>query len=106
MNAKTKTQIRNRRHARIRATVSGTASRPRLCVYKSNRYLEAQLIDDAAGKTLAHGKMKDVAALAAHIAGEAKKKGIDKAVFDRGGFRYTGSVAAFAEAVRKSGLTF
>ncbi len=101
-----KQNIRGRRHARIRAKVKGTAERPRLAVYKSNRYIEAQLIDDEAGKTLLSGKMADGSKLAVELAAKAKQKGIAKVVFDRGGFRYTGSVAAFADAVRKAGLDF
>jgi large subunit ribosomal protein L18 len=102
----TTTNKRIRRHARIRAKVKGTAARPRLCVYKSNRYLEAQLIDDAAGRTLASGKMADAVKLGENIAAHAKQKGITKVVFDRGGFRYAGRVAQLAEAARKGGLEF
>ncbi len=97
---------RERRHKRIRAKVKGTAERPRLSVYKSNRYMEAQLIDDAAGKTLAAGKMDDAKKLGTEIAKLAKAKGIEAAVFDRGGFRYTGRVATLAEAARAGGLKF
>ena len=97
---------RERRHKRIRAKVKGTAARPRLSVYKSNRYMEAQLIDDAAGKTLAAGKMDDAKKLGTEIAKLAKEKGIEAAVFDRGGFRYTGRVATLAEAARAGGLKF
>ncbi|MBX4192265.1 50S ribosomal protein L18 [Candidatus Parcubacteria bacterium] len=97
---------RIRRHNRIRAKVSGTAERPRFCVYKSNRYLEAQLIDDTKGKTLFSGKMDDAAKLGKDIATRAKAAGITKVVFDRGGFRYTGQVAALAAAARESGLEF
>lgn len=94
------------RHKRVRARVAGTAERPRLCVYKSNRYLEAQLIDDTAGKTLVSGKMADAVKLGAHIAKEARGKGVTHAVFDRGGFRYAGSVAKLAAAAREGGLNF
>jgi large subunit ribosomal protein L18 len=106
MNTNAKQLTRQRRHARIRSKVKGTQERPRLAVYKSNRYLEAQLIDDASGRTLAHGKMKDVAKLAAAIIAQAKAKQVSAVVFDRGGFRYTGSIAALAEALRKGGLQF
>ncbi len=102
----TKQEGRARRHKRIRARIKGTAARPRLAVYKSNRYLEAQLIDDEAGVTLASGKMDDAKKLGAHIAKLAKDKGISKAVFDRGGFRYTGAVAMLAGAAREGGLQF
>ncbi len=97
---------RERRHKRIRAKVKGTAERPRLSVYKSNRYMEAQLIDDTAGKTIVSGKMDDAKKLGSEIAKLAKGKGITAAVFDRGGFRYTGRVATLAEAAREGGLKF
>lgn len=97
---------RIRRHKRIRAKVTGTQERPRLCVYKSNRYLEAQVIDDAAGKTLAAGKMADAQKLGAEIAKRAKAAGVERVVFDRGGFRYTGSIQKLADAARAEGLKF
>ena len=109
-----KRQGRESRHARIRAKVAGTTVRPRLAVYKSNRYLHAQIIDDTVGKTLVSGSTKDVAKgakkmdaaekLGAELAKRAKAAGIAKVVFDRGGFRYTGRVATLAEAARKAGL--
>lgn len=99
-------QNRERRHNRIRAKVQGTSERPRLCVYKSNRYLEAQLIDDGAGRTLLSGKMDDAEKLGLDIAKRAKAAGIAKVVFDRGGFRYTGGIAKLADAARKGGLEF
>ena len=105
---------REARHARIRARVVGTGARPRLAVYKSNRYLHAQIIDDTVGKTLVSGSTKDVAGskkkmdaakvLGAELAKRAKAAGIKKVVFDRGGFRYTGRVATLAEAARGGGL--
>ena len=95
-----------RRHKRIRAKVAGTPARPRLAVYKSNRYLEAQVIDDTVGKTIFSAKMKDASKLGLEIAKRAKEKGIDKVVFDRGGFRYTGSITVLADAARKGGLEF
>lgn len=102
------------RHKRIRARISGTAARPRLAVYKSNRYLHAQVIDDAAGKTLVAGSTKEVGGkkmdaaekLGGQLAAAAKAAGITAVVFDRGGFRYTGRVAKLAEAARAGGLTF
>lgn len=107
---------RQRRHARIRAKVKGTGERPRLAVYKSNRYLHAQLIDDASGKTLASGSTKELAKagtkseaakkLGEEMAKKAKSAGIASAVFDRGGFRYTGRVEALAKAAREAGLKF
>ena len=95
-----------RRHKRIRAKVAGTPARPRLAVYKSNRYLEVQVIDDTIGKTIFSAKMKDASKLGLEIAKRAKEKGIDKVVFDRGGFRYTGSISVLADAARKGGLEF
>lgn len=97
---------RIRRHNRIRAKVQGTSARPRLAVYKSNRYLEAQIIDDTKGRTLVSGKMADAAKLGSEIAKKAVAAGITKIVFDRGGFRYIGSVAVLADAARKGGLEF
>jgi len=108
MSIKTITNQTNRarRHARIRAKIMGTAERPRLAVYKSNRYMEAQLIDDTAGRTLLSGKMSDETKLGKDIATRAKAAGITTIVFDRGGFRYTGRVAVLANAVREGGLKF
>jgi large subunit ribosomal protein L18 len=100
-----KTNIQ-RRHSRIRAKVKGTPERPRLAVYKSNRYLEAQIIDDTTGTTLFSAKMDDAVKLGDAVAKGAKAKGITKVVFDRGGFRYTGSIAVLADAARKGGLEF
>ena len=97
---------RQRRHNRIRAKVKGTAERPRLAVYKSNRYLEAQVIDDAKGVTLASVKLDDAKKAGQEIAKAAKAKGIEAVVFDRGGFRYTGAIAVLADAAREGGLKF
>lgn len=106
---------RESRHARIRSRIEGSAARPRLAVYKSNRYLHAQIIDDTVGKTLIAGSTKDIAKgakkmdaakkLGLDLAKRAKAAGIEKVVFDRGGFRYTGRVATLAEAVREGGVT-
>ena len=110
-----KREGRERRHKRIRMSVAGTATRPRLSVYKSNRYIHAQIIDDVAGKTLVAGSTKEVKgakktdaakALGVELAKKAKAKGIEAVVFDRGGFRYTGRVATLAEAAREGGLSF
>ncbi len=95
-----------RRHNRIRAKISGTSERPRLAVYRSNRFMEAQVIDDTRGRTLLSGKMADPEKLGSEIASKAKVQGITKVVFDRGGFRYSGKVAKLAEAARKGGLEF
>ncbi len=111
-----KQQSRTRRHNRIRSRIAGTAARPRLTVYKSNRYLHAQIIDDAAGKTIVSGstqalakgttKMSGAQSLGTDLAKKAKAAGIEEVVFDRGGFRYTGRVAQLAAAAREGGLKF
>ena len=110
-----KTQKRIRRHARIRAKVSGTSERPRLCVFKSNTQLSAQLIDDKKAETIVSvndGKMKGKTKVerakeaGKTIAKLAKDKKIDTVVFDRGGFMFVGRVKAFADGVRGEGLKF
>ena len=117
MTVKTKPQSRLRRRRRVRAKVRGTADRPRLSVFRSNRGIGAQLIDDAAGHTLAavnwtEGDLKDLKATdQAKRAGEllaerAKAAGVESAVFDRGGYRYHGRVKALADGAREGGLTF
>ena len=106
--------IRARRHGRVRSRVSGTAERPRLAVFRSNKQIYAQLIDDttattigAAESTKEKGGMKAKSeAVGKAIAAVAKSKKIDQVVFDRGGFLYTGSVKALAEAARAAGLKF
>jgi large subunit ribosomal protein L18 len=112
---------RRRIHRRVRQTVAGTAERPRLCVYRSSTHLYAQVIDDAAGHTLAAASSNDketrkglkaggnVAAakiVGKTVAERAKAKGIAQVVFDRGGYRYHGRVKALAEAAREAGLKF
>ena len=109
---------RTRRHARVRTKVSGTAERPRLCVYRSNTNLYAQIIDDVAGNTLVAASTldkevktkksnveaaKEVGAL---IAKKAVEKNIKTVVFDRGGYIYHGVVKSLAEAAREGGLEF
>lgn len=110
-----KVNSRIRRHARIRAKVFGTGEMPRLSVFKSNKYISAQIIDDEKGVTLAsvHSKtikgktMKEKSELAGvAIAELAKTKKVSKVVFDRGGFIYTGNVKALADGARKGGLQF
>lgn len=109
-----KQATRARRHARIRSRVIGSAIKPRLAVFRSNRYIYAQLINDETGATLASADSRkaDGATLTARatavgttIAAAAKKAGIEKAVFDRGGFKYQGAVAAIADGARDAGLT-
>ncbi len=112
--SKTNTELRARRRTRIRALIKGTASRPRLAVFKSNRFVSAQLIDDTAGKTIAaaHGReFKGAQSLQATSVGEAiarkaQATGITTIVFDRGGYRYGGQVKALADAARAGGLIF
>ena len=117
MTVRTKPQSRLRRRRRVRAKVRGSAERPRLSVFRSNRGIGAQLIDDAAGHTLAavnwtEGDLKDLKATdQAKRAGEllaerAKAAGVESAVFDRGGYRYHGKVKALAEGAREGGLKF
>lgn len=103
------------RHKRIRARVSGTESRPRLAVFRSNRFIYAQVINDEIGKTLAavdsrkvEGKTLTERAtkVGEEIANQAKALGVKTVVFDRGGFAYLGTVVALAEGARKGGLEF
>ena len=116
--AKTSLKARNpaRIRRRIRAKVSGTAERPRLAVFRSNKYIYAQLIDDAAGHTLAAASSResDVTvtgveagkAVGQKLAERAKEAGVETVVFDRGGYRYHGRVQALAEGAREGGLRF
>jgi large subunit ribosomal protein L18 len=109
---------RLRRHRRVRAKVHGTAERPRLVVFRSNRGIEAQLVDDDAGKTLASAshlalgksfkgdKTKQAEEVGKALATAAKKAGVDKCVFDRGGYLYHGRVKALADGAREGGLEF
>ena len=117
IQAKQRNVVRQRVHSRIREKMSGTAARPRLNVYRSLNHIYTQLIDDAAGTTLAsastlQAKLKtggNVAAakeLGKLIAEKAQEKGIKKVVFDRGGYLYHGRVKALAEAAREAGLDF
>ncbi len=117
MTLKTKPQSRLRRRRRVRAKVRGTAERPRLSVFRSNRGIQAQVIDDVAGHTLAavnwtEGDLKDLKSMdQAKRAGEllaerAKSAGVESVVFDRGGYRYHGRVKALADGAREAGLTF
>jgi large subunit ribosomal protein L18 len=111
-------EARERRHRRVRAKVRGTAERPRLVVFRSNRGIEAQLVDDDAGKTLASASHLAVAksfkgdktaqaeAVGKALAAAAKKAGVDKCVFDRGGYLYHGRVKALADGAREGGLEF
>jgi large subunit ribosomal protein L18 len=111
-------ELRQRRHRRVRGKVRGTAERPRLAVFRSNRGIFAQLVDDDAGKTLAGAswvglpksfkgdKTEQAAEVGKQLADSAKKAGIESAVFDRGGYLYHGRVKALAEGAREGGLQF
>ncbi len=113
--------IREKKHMKIRNRFSGTAERPRLSVYRSNNHIYAQIIDDTVGKTLVSAATveKDIKAALEHtddvaaatylgdvIGKRAVEKGIKEVVFDRGGYVYTGKVAALADAARQAGLEF
>jgi len=117
MSVKTKPQSRLRRRRRVRAKVRGTAERPRLSVFRSNRGIQAQLIDDVSGHTLAavnwtEGDLKSLKSMEqAKKAGEllaerAKAASVETVVFDRGGYRYHGRVKALADGAREGGLKF
>ncbi|MBI2761474.1 MAG: 50S ribosomal protein L18 [Chloroflexi bacterium] len=116
---KTPQAQRMRRHLRIRKKVSGTPNRPRLAVYRSLANIYAQVIDDEAGRTLAHassvetalkgaeGKKSEIAEKVGALIGErAKAAGVERVVFDRGGNLYHGRIKALADAARKAGLDF
>lgn len=112
---------RERVRRRIRSTIRGTATRPRLCLYKSNKHIYGQLVDDLEGKTLVatSSRNEEIAdqlddkslteaadVVGKHLAELAENKGIDKAVFDRSGYKYHGVVKALAEGAREGGLDF
>ena len=112
---KIKTEKRDRRHKRIRARISGTKEVPRLSVFKSNKHISAQIIDDLNFVTIASAHSREVkgknmmeksAKVGESIATKAKAKKITKVVFDRGGFVYTGNIKALADGARKGGLKF
>ena len=116
MSVLTKRDARMRRHRRVRGKVAGTAERPRLVVFRSNRGISAQLVDDEAGRTLAAVSWKSVGssgskieqadAVGKALADAAKKAGIQRCVFDRAGYLYHGRVKALAEGAREGGLQF
>ena len=119
-SAKYKRDARIKRHARVRKHVRGTAQRPRLAVFRSNKHISAQVIDDGAGRTLAAASTleagvrsggstsnKDAASRVGElVAQRAREAGVERVVFDRGGFLYHGRAAAVAEAAREAGLEF
>jgi|ERR1035437_1464021 large subunit ribosomal protein L18 len=104
--SKIKQQKIARRHKKIRATISGTADRPRLSIFRSNKFVYAQLIDDVKGHTLGQASGADAKAVGVEIAKKAKAVKIEKVVFDRGGYLYTGQIKAVADAAREGGLAF
>ena len=108
---------RRNRHRRLRKKVAGLPERPRLCVFRSSKHLYAQLVDDVAGKTLlgwstkderlktsATGTVEAAKALGVIVAADASKQGIQRVVFDRGGYLYHGRIKALADAVREGGI--
>ena len=114
-------EVRVIRHARVRKKISGTPEMPRLCVYRSNKYIYAQIIDDTQGITLVSASSLDAALkgqldevtksdeaklVGKIVAERAKQAGVNKVVFDRGGYVYTGRVAALAAGAREAGLEF
>ena len=116
MTVATKQQQRLKRRRRVRAKVQGTAARPRVSVFRSNRGISAQLVDDVSGRTLAAvnwyepelrelKKPERTKRAGEMLAERAKGAGVSEAVFDRGGYRYHGHVRAFAEAIREAGVT-
>ena len=117
--AKQRIEARGRIRERIRSKVSGTAERPRLAVKKSLKHIYVQLIDDAAGRTIAAASTREkeasvkggsnqaaAKAVGALIAKKAKDKGVKRVVFDRGGYQYHGNIKALADAARENGLEF
>ena len=117
MTVATKPAKRLKRRRRVRAKVRGTAERPRLSIFRSNRGMFAQLIDDTNGRTIAAvswteadfknlGSMEQAKAVGEAIAKRGKEAGIESCVFDRGGYQYHGRVAALAEGAREGGLAF
>ncbi|MFP7495368.1 50S ribosomal protein L18 [Terribacillus saccharophilus] len=114
-----KNETRKRRHNRVRKSISGTSERPRLNVFRSNKHIYAQLIDDTTGKTLASASTKDASLslestsnleaaqkVGEAVANRAKEAGVTTIVFDRGGYLYHGRVKALADAAREAGLKF
>lgn len=117
MSKLTVREARQRRHSRVRKRVSGSAKRPRLVVHRSNRGIEAQLVDDASGRTVASANWKalgtfegsktdQAGAVGRLLAANAKQAGVEEVVFDRAGYLYHGRVRALAQAAREAGLKF
>ena len=117
MTALSKREARLRRHRRIRGKISGTPERPRLVVFRSNRGISAQLVDDTTGRTLVSAgwlglrgftgsKTEQAVEVGKALAAAARQAGIERCVFDRGGYLYHGRVKALAEGAREGGLAF
>jgi large subunit ribosomal protein L18 len=118
MSTLTTREARERRHRRVRGKVAGTAERPRLVVFRSNKGIFAQLVDDETGRTIGGAswlglkksfkgsKIEQAAEVGKAVAAAAKKAGIDEVVFDRGGYLYHGRVKALADGAREGGLKF
>lgn len=121
VNKKSRTQVREKKHKRLRNHISGTPARPRLAVFRSNNHMYAQIIDDTVGNTIVSASTLDkdikgavektnnvdaAAQVGTSIAKKALEKGITTVVFDRGGYIYHGKVQALADAAREAGLTF
>lgn len=121
VSKQSRSEVRTKKHLRIRNRFSGTAKRPRLAVFRSNNHMYAQIIDDTVGKTLAAastlekeaksglektGNVEAAAYVGTLVAKRALEKGIDEVVFDRGGFLYHGKIKALADAAREAGLKF
>lgn len=122
-NSQSRNQVRSVRHARVRAKVKGTADRPRLSVFRSIKSIYLQIIDDATGKTICQANSEELKNTKTKVEGRegkvalsyltgkkiaelAKEKGINEIVFDRGGYRYHGRVAAVADGMREGGIIF
>ena len=119
VSKQSRSEVRVKKHARLRNRYSGTAQRPRLAVFRSNNHMYAQIIDDTVGNTLCSAStlekelklektnnVEAAAAVGTAVAKKALEKGITTVVFDRGGFKYDGKVKALAEAAREAGLEF
>ena len=111
MSIKTKKELKNRRHMRVRNKVKGTAERPRMAIFRSNKRLEVQFIDDDARLTLVGASSTGKNAVAAKALGAkaaelAKSKGIETVVFDRGGFAFGANLKSLADSAREAGLKF
>jgi large subunit ribosomal protein L18 len=114
----TRTDARRRRHFRVRKSVQGTETKPRLAVFRRNKYIYAQIIDDDSGRTIASASSKESAVkgktltvdtateVGTLVGARAKDAGVSAVAFDRGGFKYHGRIKALADAARKSGLKF